>query len=421
MRQTVAIAGCGSRGYHVYAHFMKQLPEKAEIVAVADLDHKKLQKAREELQLSEDKCFSSAEELLNQPKLADLLCIATLDQEHVSQAMKAMEIGYDLLLEKPISGDKKECQQILEMATRLGRKVVVCHVLRYSPFYRKIKEILDRGTLGDLMSIQAIESVGYWHYAHSFIRGNWRNSETTTPMIMQKCCHDMDLMVWLSGKKCKRVSSFGHLSHFTRDNSPEGATPYCMGGCKVKDTCPYDAEEFYLNHPTMGVATGFDEWPVNMVCVNPTVEKVKEALPTNQYGRCVYYCDNNVVDHQVVNLEMEDGLTVNFTMSAFTGEVSRYTKFMGTKGSMIADMDRNILELTVFGQKKEVITFEELDKHGGGDKVLTEDFLDYMAGKECAGITELADSVESHFICMAAEESRINHGKVIEMDDFRNS
>lgn len=419
MKQTIAIVGCGSRGYYNYARFMMEMPEKVKIVAVADIDAAKVQMAKDELGLSAEVCFESADELLKQPKLADLLCIATLDQDHVVQAVKAMELGYDLLLEKPISGLKEECDRILEVATRLGRKVVVCHVLRYSPFYRKIKEILDKGVLGDLMTIQAIESVGYWHYAHSFIRGNWRNSESTTPMIMQKCCHDMDLMVWLSGKKCKRVSSFGHLSHFTKENAPEGATPYCMGGCKAKDNCPYDAEKFYLNHPTMGVCAGACDWPVNMVCMKPTVEGVKRALPTNQYGRCVYYCDNNVVDHQVVNLEMEDGLTVNFTMSAFTGELSRYTKFMGTRGSMIADMDRNILEVTVFGREKEIITFEDMDKHGGGDRVLTEDFLDYMTGKECAGITELVDSVESHYICMAAEESRLNNGKVIEMDSYR--
>lgn len=421
MKQTVAVAGCGSRGWHIYIHYMKQMQEKAEIVAIADTDVTKVEKIKEELKLNDSQCYSSAEELLEQPKLADLLCIATLDQDHVRQAIRALELGYDLLLEKPISGEKEECQKILEVATRLNRRVVVCHVLRYSPFYRKLKELITSGVLGDLMSIQAIESVGYWHYAHSFVRGNWRNSDTTTPMIMQKCCHDMDLMVWLSGKKCKRVSSFGHLSHFDKEHAPEGSTMYCVQDCAVKDTCPYNAERFYLDDPTMGVRNGATEWPVNMVCHVPTEENVIEALKTSPYGRCVYQCDNNVVDHQVVNLEMEDGLTVNFTMCAFTGEVSRYTKFMGTKASMIADMDRNIIELTVFGKEKEVITFDELDKHGGGDKVLTEDFLDYMAGMPCDGITELADSVESHLICMAAEESRLRGGEVIDMDLFRKS
>lgn len=421
MIHTVAIAGAGSRGFGAYARLMNEVPERVKVVAVADTNPERVRVAKTYLNLPDEMCFRSAEEILEQPKLADILCIATLDQDHVKQAIKAMKIGYDLLLEKPISSDLEECKEILDVATGLGRKVVVCHVLRYSPFYRKVKEIIDSGVLGELMSIQAIENVAYWHQAHSFVRGNWRNSDTTSAMIMQKCCHDMDLIVWLTGRKAVRVSSFGHLGHFTKEHAPEGATSYCMGGCRAKDTCPYDAEEFYLNHPAMGVNRGNADWPVNMVCLEPTPEKVLAALPTSQYGRCVYYCDNNVVDHQVVNVEMEAGLTVNFTMCAFTNECSRYSKYMGTKGSMIADMEKNVIEISRFGQPMEVITFDQMDKHGGGDEGLVHDFIDYMDGKECKGITELVDSVESHFICMAAEESRVNDGMVVEIEKFRRN
>ncbi len=422
MKKTVAVAGLGQRGYRIYATLFHKLPERVQIVAVADTDADKVAEARETLGIDENNCFSSAEELLEQPKLADALVIATLDQQHVPQAIKALEKGYDLLLEKPISGDKKECQEILEVAERLNRKVVVCHVLRYSPFYRKVKEVLDSKVLGELMNIQAIENVGYWHYAHSFIRGNWRNSEETTPMIMQKCCHDMDLMVWLTGRKCEKVSSFGDLGYFHKKNAPEGATAYCMGGCKAKKSCPYDAEEFYINHPTQGVANGNTSWPVNMIEQYPTVENVRAALPNHQYGRCVFHCDNNVVDHQVVNLEMEGGLTVNFTMTAFTEEISRYSKYMGTHGQMIADMKTNIIEVERFGYPKEIIDLGGMEGHvghGGGDEVIVSDFLDYLNGKECTGITSIRDSLESHFICMAAEESRVNGGKVISLQEFR--
>lgn len=424
MKKTIAVAGLGQRGYRIYATLFHSMPERAKVVAVADVDAEKVKEAKESLQIAEDRCFSSAEEMLRMPKLADAMVIATLDRQHVAQAVKALEKGYDLLLEKPISGDLKECQEILEAARRLGRKVVVCHVLRYSPFYRKIKEILDSGALGELMNIQAIENVGYWHYAHSFIRGNWRNSEETTPMIMQKCCHDMDLMVWLTGRKCESVSSFGSLGYFNKEHAPEGATAYCMGGCKAKDRCPYDAEEFYINHPEKGVANGNTEWPVNMIEQYPTVKNVRAALPTNQYGRCVFHCDNNVVDHQVVNLLMEGGLTVNFTMTAFTEEISRYSKYMGTHGQMIADMKTNVIEVERFGYPKEIIdlgTLEGHEGHGGGDAVIVSDFLDYLNGKECKGITSLADSLESHFICMAAEESRVQGGKVMELEAFRKS
>ena len=422
MIRTIAVAGLGQRGYRIYATLFHQLPERAKVVAVADVDADKVQEAKETLQIAEDMCFFSAEEMLSRPKLADAMVIATLDRQHVSQAVRALEKGYDLLLEKPISGDLKECQEILEVAEKLQRKVVVCHVLRYSPFYRKVKEVLDSGKLGELINIQAIENVGYWHYAHSFIRGNWRNSEETTPMIMQKCCHDMDLMVWLTGRKCEKVSSFGSLTYFNKEHAPEGAADYCMGGCKAKEHCPYDAENFYLNHPEQGVKSGNTGWPVNMVEQYPTPENVRAALPTSPYGRCVFHCDNNVVDHQVVNLLMEGGLTVNFTMTAFTEEISRYSKYMGTHGQMIADMNTNTIEVERFGYPKEIIDLGNAEGHvghGGGDEVIVSDFLDYLDGKECKGITSLADSLESHFICMAAEGSRVQDGKVMELKSFR--
>lgn len=422
VKRTIAVAGLGQRGYRIYATLFHELQERVKIVAVADTNAEKVKEARKTLGVNEKNCFVSAEELLEQSQLADVLVIATPDRQHVSQAVKALEKGYDLLLEKPISGDKTECQKILATADRLGRKVVVCHVLRYSPLYRKVKEVLDSKVIGELMNIQAIENVGYWHYAHSFIRGNWRNSDETTPMIMQKCCHDMDLMVWLTGRKCEKVSSFGSLGYFNKEHAPEGATAYCMGGCKVKESCPYDAEEFYINHPEQGVRSGNISWPVNMIEQYPTVENVRAALPTHQYGRCVFGCDNNVVDHQVVNLEMEGGLTVNFTMTAFTEEISRYGKYMGTQGQMIADMKTNIIEIERFGYPKEVIDLGSSEGHvghGGGDEVIVSDFLDYLDGKECRGITSLGDSLESHFICMAAEKSRVNGGKVISLQEYR--
>ncbi len=422
MKKTIAVAGLGQRGYRTYSTILQGMKERAEIVAVADVEEEKVKEAKETLKIPEDRCFSSAEEMLEQPKLADVMIIATLDRQHVPQAIKALEKGYDLLMEKPISGDLEECRRVLEVAERLDRKVVVCHVLRYSPFYRKIKALLDSGVVGELMSIQAVENVGYWHYAHSFVRGNWRNSDETTPMIMQKCCHDMDLMVWLTGRRCQKVSSFGELGYFNKEHAPEGATAYCMGGCSVKEECPYDAEKLYITSPKRGIVNEQIGWPANMIEAHPTVENLRAALPTNQYGRCVFHCDNNVVDHQVLNLLMDGGLTVNFTMTAFTEEISRYSKYMGTHGQIIADMETNMIYVERFGYPRETIDVGELSGqsgHGGGDSVLVSEFLEYLDGKECKGITSLADSVESHLICMAAEESRVNGGKVVELEKFR--
>ena len=420
---TIAIAGLGSRGKDAYAHALSQLSHRAKIVALADPDPEKLAQAKAFPGLEDAVCFDSAEAMLAQPKLADAMVICTQDRQHVPQALTALERGYDVLLEKPISPDLAECKALLEKSRVTGRKVVVCHVLRYSPFYRKVKEVLDSGVLGRLMSIQAIENVCYWHQAHSFVRGNWRSSTETSPMFLAKCCHDMDLMVWLTGKKCVRLSSFGSLAHFCRENAPEGAAARCLEGCKARDTCPYDAEKIYLTNQSTGVLRGKTGWPCNILSLEPTEESIRKAIAEGPYGRCVYFCDNDVVDHQVVNLEMEEGLTVNFTMCAFTATGGRYTNYMGTQGNMIADMDKNTITVTPFGGQPVVYDFNAIKSkmvgHAGGDSVIVTEFLDYLEGQMPDGITTLADSMESHFIAMAAEESRVACGRVVEMEAYR--
>lgn len=420
---TIALAGLGSRGKDAYAQALAGMPERARIVAVADPDPDKVREVARQFEVPAERCFSSAEAMLAQPKLADALILCTQDRQHVPQAVPALYRGYDILMEKPISPDLAQCKEILSVARQTGRKVVVCHVLRYAPFYRKIKEVLDSGVLGRLMSIQAIENVGYWHQAHSFVRGNWRRSDETSPMFLQKCCHDMDLMVWLTGKSCLRLSSFGSLSHFRPENAPAGAARRCLDGCRARAGCPYDAEKIYITNEKTGVRHGHTGWPCDVLTLHPTEESVRRAIETGPYGRCVYFCDNNVVDPQVVNLEMEDGLTVNFTMSAFTAGGGRYTNFMGTLGNLIADMAGNTVTVTPFGGKAEVFDFnlekERMSGHAGGDSVLVGDFLDYLQGKTPPSITTLEASMESHFIALAAEASRCRAGEVVEMAAFR--
>jgi len=420
---TFAIIGLGSRGRKTYLKELVKMPERAKIVAIADPDEEKLKDAAEILGLSPEYCFSSAEALLEQPKLADAVLICTHEQQHVPQAIPAIKKGYHVLVEKPIAPDVESCRELLAVAREYDRKVVVCHVLRYSYFYRKIKEILDSGDLGELKNLQASEEVAYWHYAHSFVRGNWRNSNVTSPMFLAKCCHDMDILVWLTGQKCRKVSSFGSLDHYREECAPEGAARRCLDGCKAKDQCPFDAEKIYITNKTGVLHT--KGWATAMLAVEMTEENVREALKKGPYGRCVYYCDNNVVDHQVVNLEMENGLTVNFSMCGFCGHGRRYMNIMGTRGSMIADMQKEQLIISVFGQETKVIDFaDEKNKqggHGGGDPVLVREFLDYLSGEEPKGITVLEDSMESHFIAMAAEESRLRGGESIELAKFRMS
>lgn len=422
---TVAIAGLGSRGKDTYAKVQKRIPNKMKIVAIADIDEEKVKEVAKEYEVEQRFCFSSAEEMLSQEKLADVMFITTQDQQHVSQAILALKKGYDLLLEKPISPNLSECREIVKVAKEYRRTVVVCHVLRYTPFYSKLKEVIDSGKIGDIVSVMAIENVGYWHQAHSFVRGNWRNSNTTSPMILQKCCHDMDLYLWLTGKTCESVSSFGDIHLFKEECAPEGATKRCMDGCKAKDECPFDAEKIYLTNEKTGVLNGNIGWPVDVLTLHPTEETIRDAIKTGPYGRCVYYCDNNVVDHQVVNLKMTDGSTIHLTMCAFTATGSRYAKFMGTKGEIIADMSEKLIKVTMFGKETEVIDVAKLatdfSGHGGGDSRMVEEFLDIISGEKemTSAITSVEHSVESHYCALAAEQSRLQGGKVISFDFLR--
>lgn len=421
----VALAGLGSRGKDTYAKCADIYPEKMEIVAIADIDRSKVDEVASLYNIPKNMCFNSAEELLQQERIADVMFITTQDKQHVGHAIPALKKGYHILLEKPISPELDECREIVKVAKEYNRKVVVCHVLRYTPFFTKLKQMIEEDSIGDVVNVMALENVGYWHQAHSFVRGNWRNSETTSPMILAKCCHDMDLYLWLTGKTCKLVSSFGSTYLFKEECAPEGAALRCLDGCKAKENCPFDAEKIYLTHKKIGVVNGYKSWPLDVLALHPSVDSITEAIKTGPYGRCVYHCDNNVVDHQVVNLEMTDGSNVHLTMSGFTATGSRYAKFMGTKGEIIADMSTNIIKLTRFGEDTVEIDVSKIASdfsgHGGGDNRMVSEFLDLLIyDKEpTSAITSVEHSVESHYCALAAEESRLNGGQPIDLEKFR--
>ena len=341
---TIAVAGYGLRG-QCYSQYTLEHPDAMKVVAVADIVREKVDAAKQLFNLPEQMCFDSAEQMLEQPKLADLMFICTQDRQHVPMALAALEKGYHVLLEKPISPELSECIELQKKAHEKNRVVTVCHVLRYSPFYQTVKQIMDSGKLGEIRNISAHEDVGYFHQAHSFVRGNWRSSEETSPMILAKSCHDMDLLQWLMGQRCEYISSYGSLSHFRADKAPEGATEYCLGGCKCKDECPYDAEKIYITNKKTGVRDNHGGWPCNALCVDPTEENVYEAIKTGPYGRCVYHCDNDVVDHEVVDMEFENGATAVFTMTAFTKNTRRTIRVMGTLGELEGDSVKGTIEV----------------------------------------------------------------------------
>lgn len=420
----VAIVGLGGRGKDTYAECSLRFPEKMQIVAIADPLEEKRDVVAKKYHIPEKMCFLTAEALLQADKLADAVFICTQDQMHYSQAMTALKKGYHVLLEKPISSSPAECARIARTARERVRHVQVCHVLRYTPFYQEIKRILDSGIIGQVVTIQAMENVQYWHQAHSYVRGNWAREETASPMILAKSCHDMDILMWLAGKKSRYVSSYGGLYLFRPDKAPEGAARRCVEGCKVKESCPYDAEKIYLTNKRTGLLQGKKWWPVNILNINPTEENIRKALKEGDYGRCVYYAGNDVVDHQVVNAELEDGVTINFTMSAFTSTGGRTMKVMGTLGDITADMDENSIRIGVFGEEPCVVDVNKLAKdfsgHGGGDFRMVEELLDdILEEKEPGcGLTSIDKSVESHYLAMAAEKSRLNHGQSINMEEW---
>ena len=421
---TFAIAGFGDRG-STYASMQNLFPDKMKVVAVADLDPAKVEKARRLYNIPQENCFASAEEMLEHDKLADVMVVSTMDRQHVGHAIPALRKGYNILMEKPISPELAKCKEILQVASECPGKIIVCHVLRYTAFYNQLKELIQSGRIGDVVTICANENVGYWHQAHSFVRGNWRNSTQTSPMILQKSCHDMDILTWLLGKKCVSVSSFGSTQLFKPERAPEGAALRCLDGCKVKDSCPFDAEKIYVTSPKTGRANG-DSWISSVLSVENTLESTYQALREGPYGRCVYHCDNDVVDHQQTNLLMEDGSTISFTMCAFTEDCYRYFKAMGTKGEIEADMKSNVIHVREFGKGEETTDVGKLSAdlkgHGGGDSGIVKDFLEMLlSGAEPnERTTTLEHSMVSHFIALAAEESRLNGGKVIQLTEFKD-
>jgi len=419
---TVAIAGLGDRGYNTYAQYAARAPEEMRIAAVADVRPDRVRLAAEQFHLDQAQCFPSAEALLEQPQLADALFVCTQDGQHMAHAVAGMEKGYDILLEKPIAPTVEQCRAIEEAAARTGRKVVVCHVLRYTPFYNKLKELLDGGAIGELVTIQHQENVGYWHQAHSFVRGNWRRTDETSFMLLAKCCHDLDLLLWLAGKPCRKVSSFGGLYLFKEENAPQGAAARCMDGCRAKADCPYDAEKIYLTNAKTGVLAGKTGWPCEVLSNAPTEASIREALKTGPYGRCVYHCDNDVVDHQVVDLELEGGVTAQLTMTAFTERTGRDTRLMGTRGEIFAALQENTITVRPFGKEPYTIDVSKLaddfSGHAGGDVRMVKEFLQWVSTGEVPSerLTTLAASMESHYAAFAAEHSRLTGGGSVSKD-----
>ena len=424
---TAVVAGFGGRAVN-YSNYARQHPEELQIVAAADINPTRLRIAHEKFGVPEEHLYTTWEDLAAQPKMADFAIIGTQDNLHYAPAMALIEKGYHLLLEKPMAPTPKECKDITEAAERKGVKVVVCHVLRFAPFWRTIKQVIEEGRLGEIVSVIASENVGHHHQVNSFVRGPWRNTAESTCMLMAKSCHDMDILQWLIGKKCKNVQSFGGLFYFTHKNRPEGAPDYCIDGCPHAETCHYNAVKYFLEDKVT------NEWFVKMLAsrFTPPITD-REALKLVPYGRCVFACDNDVVDHQVVNLEYEGGTTVSFTMCAFN-KGGRTIRIFGTDGELVADSESGKLQLFTFGnmrhsdpnQKWETIEVgatgnDIFSGHGGGDTGIMIDTLSLLRGETPSpSVCEVRVSYENHITGFAAEESRLTN-KVISIEEYEKN
>ncbi|MCQ2742893.1 MAG: Gfo/Idh/MocA family oxidoreductase [Bacilli bacterium] len=412
---TVAIIGCGSRGLDSYAMSMVK-HGGFKIAAACDIRQVKLDLAMSEYGVAEENCFLDENDFFKK-KLADVCIVATQDRDHVRHAIMALRCGYDVLCEKPISPSKEECKELLRVQKETGKIVIVCHVLRYAQSYLNTYRMIKEGKIGRLIDIHAIEQVTYWHIAHSYVRGNWRREEETSPMILAKCCHDLDLLQWYAGSKCKSVSSIGDLAYFKKENQPEGASDRCQN-CKYKTTCPYSAEVYIKRWKDAGSPESM--WPANVVSTDRplTEEGIRKAYENNQYGRCVFACDNDVVDHQETNILFENGVTANLCMTGFTGDHGRVYRFHGTMGEIDLDEERGEIVLKEYSKPKQVIPFSELPDvsggHGGGDMGLVNALYEALLSGESTSTT-LEASVESHLMSFAAETSRLKEGESIKI------
>lgn len=418
MKQVTAILiGAGQRGADAYATYALRYPNELKFVAVAEPREDRRQEFQTLHGISEENCTSDWRELLERPKFADCVLICTQDKMHFEPLKLAAEKGYDILCEKPITPDKGELLAIRQLATEYDGIISVAHVLRYSPFFTKIKELLAEGRIGALMNIQHMECVGYWHMAHSFVRGNWRNSSESCPMILAKCCHDFDILLWLVGTSCQSVSSFGDRSLFCEERAPKGAPQYCMDGCVHRDTCPYYAPRFYLEHPK-AKEDGFRR----VVTMAEDDAGLLDALKKGPYGRCVYHCDNDVADHQIVNMEFEGGVTVSLTMSAFTDRCERIIRLQGSHGQISGWMEDNRIEVVDFatGQKTVIDLNAPSGGHSGSDAAMMKQFVRMIAQKDKErNLSSAVSAVDSHLLALAAEKSRKNGGAAVILADFR--
>lgn len=404
---SLIVVGAGDRGTR-HARWALEHPRRARVVAVAEPRAVRRERFAAAHGIAAPDAVTDWRELAGRGRIADAVLICTQDREHLEPALAFAELGYHIMLEKPMALDEASCRAIVAATERAGVILAVGHVLRYTPYTRLLKGLLDEGRIGEVVSVQHLEPVGHWHQAHSFVRGNWRRADEATSMLMAKSCHDLDWLQYIVGGPPTRVSSFGRLSHFTPANRPAGAADRCLD-CSVESQCAFSAKRIYGER----LLAGDHGWPLSVVVDEPTGPALELALREGPYGRCVYACDNDVVDHQVVAMEFATGATATFTMTGFTKRANRRTTVFGTLGELHGDGSTVRVHDFRTGVD-EVIDSAATGEmsagggHGGGDEGLMHAFV----GAVATGDTSLVrsgprESLLSHLAVFAAERARL--------------
>jgi predicted dehydrogenase len=412
------LIGAGGRGAFAYGGYAERHPEEVRFVAVAEPDPQRRARFAAKHGLPPERCFESWGDLIAAGQLAPALVCCTQDRMHVEPATAALEAGYHVLLEKPMAVTPEDCVRLVQASERAARLLMICHVLRYTSFYSTLHDVIESGRLGEIVTIEHRENVAYWHMAHSFVRGNWGNAERSSPMILAKCCHDLDILAWMMRRHpVSRVQSLGSLFHFRAENAPPGAPPRCTDGCPAADECPFYAPRRYLSMDITG-------WPVTAITADLSYEGRLQALQSGPYGRCVYQVDNDVVDHQVVNLEHANGAISTLVMHGHSHKEGRTMRYDGTRATLRATaVDGAPPEIAVYDHftgAVEQIPLRESGEggHGGGDGGLMRAFAGAVRHPEAAVLTSARASLESHLLAFAAERARTT-GATVDMAAYR--
>lgn len=411
---TAVIVGAGDRG-KTYASYALSKPECLQIVGVADPKAASRSWMQEKYHLPDQALSADWRELTGRPRIADAAIICTPDAMHTEPAIAFARLGYAILLEKPMAPTEEECVRIIEAVKEAGVLFAVCHVMRYTAYTQTLKELLGSGAIGEIVSVQHLEPVGHWHFAHSYVRGNWRNTQESSFLLLSKACHDLDWIHYVLGERCLSLSSFGALKHFKHSEKPiaAGTAARCVE-CDFERQCAYSAKTIYLGR----LERAETWWPVDVLAPNPTLENITAAITTGPYGRCVYECDNDVVDNQVVSMLFDHDKTATFTVTAFGRATDRRTRIFGTGGEIYGD-GVSVELFDFLTNTSNVFPIESpvnpttLRWHGGGDYQLIERFVDAVAQNDQGLILSgPEESLETHRLVFAAERARITHAVV---------